>query len=243
MGINAAQPGREIKQFHAHGKHDPRHCDAGPHGPSAAQLAVAVETEPAPQGIVDDADDDVGGHVVGVVPADELQVSDMAGVQQDAEQRPHAQHRAPARRLAVEPEDAHDGVVRPVQDAGAGGEVVELLGGGKVAGVEDGAEGPGGEAKAGEDLVVRAHGVVGRDLVADLLEALPVRPEVAEGEEHGEGLLDADEAVKGPFAVELDDVEVGGDAGGGDDVLAGVVAFGGAVPEEEAAGEGYWSSN
>lgn len=239
MGINVAQPGREIKQLHAHGKHDPCHCDARPHGPSATQLAIAVETEPAPEGIVDGADDDVGGHVVGVVPPEELQVSDVAGIQQDAEQRPRPQNRAPARRLAVEPEDAHDGVVRPVQDAGAGGKVVELLRGGKVAGVEDGAKGPGGEAKAGEDLVVRAEGVVGRDLVADLLEALPVRPEVAEGEEHGEGLLHADEAVKGPFAVELDDVEVGGDAGDGDDVLAGVVAFGGTVPEEEATGEGY----
>lgn len=165
----------------------------------------------------------------------------MAGIQHNAEQRPHPQHRAPARRLAVEPEDAHDGVVRPVQDAGAGGEVVELLGGSKVTGMEDGAEDPGGEAKIGEDLVVGAEGVVGWDLVADLLKPLPVRPEIANGEEHGEGLLHAEEAVEGPFAVELDDVEAGGDAGGGDDVLAGVVAFGGTVPEEEAAGEGYWS--
>lgn len=163
----------------------------------------------------------------------------MASIQYDAEQRPHPQNRAPARRLAVEPEDAHDGVVRAVQDAGAGGEVVELLGGSKVTGVEDGAKGPGGEAKVGEDLIVRAEGVVGRDAAADLLEPFPVRPEVADGEEHGEGLLHAEEAVEGPFAVELDDVEVGGDAGGGDDVLAGVVAFGGAVPEEEAAEESY----
>lgn len=72
MSIDAAQPGREIKQFHAHGEHDPCHCDAGPHGPRAAQLAVAVETEPAPEGVVDDADDDVGGHVVSIVPAEEF---------------------------------------------------------------------------------------------------------------------------------------------------------------------------
>lgn len=66
-----------------------------------------------------------------------------------------------------------------------------------------------------------------------------MRPEVADREEHGEGLLHADEAVKGPFTVELDNGEVGGDARAGDDVLAGVVAFGGAVPEEEAAGQGW----
>jgi len=47
--------------------------------------------------------------------------------------------------------------------------------------------------------------------------------------------------VEGPFAVELEDGPVVGDgageAAGGDDVLAGVVAFGGAGPEEEAVVE------
>jgi len=32
-----------------------------------------------------------------------------------------------------------------------------------------------------------------------------VREEVEEGEEDGEGFLHAEEAVKGPFSVELDD--------------------------------------
>ena len=48
--------------------------------------------------------------------------------------------------------------------------------------------------------------------------------------------------MEGPFAVELEDGPVVGDgageAAGGDDVLAGVVAFGGAGPEEEAVVEG-----
>ena len=67
--------------------------------------------------------------------------------------------------------------------------------------------------------------------------------EVEEAEEHGGGLLHAQEAVEGPFAVELEDgLEVGrfaGEALGGYDVLAGVVAFGGAGPEEEAVLEGF----
>lgn len=64
--------------------------------------------------------------------------------------------------------------------------------------------------------------------------------EVAKGEEHAEGFLDSEEALEGPFSVELD----GGERRGGreplrgDDVLAGVVAFGGAGPEEEAVVEG-----
>ena len=64
-----------------------------------------------------------------------------------------------------------------------------------------------------------------------------------EGEDHGEGLLHAEEAVEGPFAVELQDrLSVGWvprQARVGYDVLAGVVAFGGAGPEEEAVVEGW----
>lgn len=66
--------------------------------------------------------------------------------------------------------------------------------------------------------------------------------EVEEGEDDAEGFLHAEETVEGPFAVELEDwLTVGGFAGEarvGDDVLAGVVAFGRAVPEEEAVLEG-----
>ena len=57
--------------------------------------------------------------------------------------------------------------------------------------------------------------------------------EVKEGEEDREGFLHAEETVEGPFAVELHDGCGGGDAFGGDYVLAGVVAFLGAGPEEE----------
>ena len=65
-----------------------------------------------------------------------------------------------------------------------------------------------------------------------------MREEVEEAEEDGGGFLHAQEAVEGPFAVVLDDRgEVWGFAReslGGDDVLAEIVAFGGAGPEEEA---------
>jgi len=61
--------------------------------------------------------------------------------------------------------------------------------------------------------------------------------EVEEGEQDGKGFLEAEEAVEGPFAVELfDRVQVGrraGEAVGGYYVLAGIVAVGRAGPEEE----------
>jgi len=67
--------------------------------------------------------------------------------------------------------------------------------------------------------------------------------EVEEGEQDGKGLLQAEEAVERPFAVELfDGAEVGWDAGeavGGHDVLAGIVAGCRAVPKEEVVEKCY----
>jgi hypothetical protein len=68
-----------------------------------------------------------------------------------------------------------------------------------------------------------------------------VGKEVEEREEDGEGLLHAEEAVEGPFPVELDYFYISCDALVGDYVLAGVVAFCWAVPEKEAVEEG-WSA-
>lgn len=51
--------------------------------------------------------------------------------------------------------------------------------------------------------------------------------EVVEGEEYGEGFLYVEEVVEGLFIVELYYWFVVGEVGGGDDVLVGVVVFGG----------------
>ena len=65
-----------------------------------------------------------------------------------------------------------------------------------------------------------------------------MREEVEEAKEDGGRLLNPHEAVEGPFAVELDDrLEVRRfalDSLVGDYVLAGIVAFGRAVPEQDA---------
>lgn len=65
-----------------------------------------------------------------------------------------------------------------------------------------------------------------------------MRPEVTQGEEDAEGLLHAQKPIEGPFPVELHNFGPIFDASASDDVLAGVVAFAGAVPEEEATVEG-----
>jgi hypothetical protein len=65
--------------------------------------------------------------------------------------------------------------------------------------------------------------------------------EVEEGEEDAEGFLHAQEAVEGPFAVVLEDGVyvrwVACEAGVGGYVLACVIAFGWAGPEEKSAVE------
>jgi hypothetical protein len=60
-----------------------------------------------------------------------------------------------------------------------------------------------------------------------------VGQEVEKGEENGERLLHAQEAVEGPFTMKLYDWLRGSYALVGDNVLASIVAFGSAIPEEK----------
>jgi hypothetical protein len=70
-----------------------------------------------------------------------------------------------------------------------------------------------------------------------------VGEKIEQRKDDGEGFLHAEETVEGPFAVELENWfavrRFASKALIGDDVLTGVVAFGGAVPEEKAMLEGW----
>lgn len=132
------------------------------------------------------------------------------------------------------------GVVQPIQHVEPRAEIVQLLCERKIAGMKHTAGRPARNTHVGEHDVEGSHGVRGWNGVADFMEAVEVRPEVGSGKEDRDGLLHAENAGEGPFPMELDDGLVGGDAGGGDYALTGVVAFGGAVPEEEAVVKGYF---
>lgn len=239
VGVHTApQHGRKVKELQAHRQHDPRDGETRPGGPAAAGVLVLGPRVPTPEDVLHEAARHVGRHVVRVVPAPQLEVGNVARVEDQAQQGPGAQDGAAAGRGPVEPKVVHDGIVQAVEHVEAGAQVVELLGELEVARVEDAAKEPAHDAYVGEGDVKGAEGVAGGDGGADLAQAHDVRPEVGSREEHRQGLLDAEEARKGPLAVELDDGEGGRFAGGGDDVLAGVVAFRGAVPEEEAEVEG-----
>lgn len=105
--------------------------------------------------------------------------------------------------------------------------------------MEDGAEDPRGHAEVGEQLVVATQGVVGRHALTQPGQARLVRDEVAEAEEHREGLLHAEQADERPLPVELRDGFPGCETAARGDVLARVVAFLRARPEEESVVEGY----
>lgn len=65
-----------------------------------------------------------------------------------------------------------------------------------------------------------------------------MRVAIEDGEEDGEGLLHAEKPFERPFPVELLDCLALGDARRGYSVLAGIIAFRGAGPEEKAEVEG-----
>lgn len=96
---------------------------------------------------------------------------------------------------------------------------------------------PAQHSKIAQPHIVFPQFIAWRNGLTDLFKTLVVPEEVEEGEDDGERLLHAEDAVKGPFAMELHDATwvVGGELGEAEVryvVLAGVVAFGGAVPEE-----------
>lgn len=238
MGIQRSPQWREVQQLQAHHHHEPGNDDTGPDSPGLVAGAPLLPAEVAPERVLHEADDHVRGHVVRVVPAPQLEIGDVGEVERAAEDGPEAEDALAAGGGAVEAEDADGGVVHAVEDAGAGGEVVELLGEAEVADVEDGAEDPGGHAEAGEEDVVGAEGVGGGDGLAQLGEAVLVRDHVAEAEEDGEGLLHAEHPNEGPLAVELRDGLARREPPLRHDMLARVVAFLRAGPEEEAVVEG-----
>lgn len=69
--------------------------------------------------------------------------------------------------------------------------------------MEDHAEHPASQAKVAKHDVVSPQWVAGRYLLPDLADAIVMRQEVEQAEEHRGGLLNAQKAVERPFPVEL----------------------------------------
>jgi hypothetical protein len=242
VSIDHAPPRRKIHQLQTHRRDDPCHADTRKHRPRAPNPLVLHITEATPEQVGQGADHDISCHVVCIVPAPQRQVANVQDVQQNAQRSPQPQHTLLPWIIAVEAKNADGRVVQPVQHIRTRSPIVQLLRDTKVTGVEDHAEGPASQAHVTETEVVFAQGVGSGDLVAQLRHAPVVREVVEQREDDAKGLLKAHEPVKGPFAVELvyglHVRRVACKALRSYDVLAGVVAFGGTIPEEEAAVEG-----
>jgi hypothetical protein len=240
MSIDHSPPRREVEQLQTHRQNNPRNDQTRPRSPQTSDLPVSHDTEPSPQNILHNPDRHVCRHVVRIIEAHKRQVRDVRNVHGRAEQSPNPQNRG---RLAassewiipVETEDADGREEEPVHHAQARSEVVQLLSDVEVPRVEDHAEDPTRDPAVSESNVVFPQRVAGRDFGLQPAHSPVMCQEVEEREENAGRLLDPGEAVEGPFAVKLQDgFEVGWVAGETRlryDVLAGVVAFGGAVPE------------
>ncbi|OLL23664.1 hypothetical protein NEOLI_004275 [Neolecta irregularis DAH-3] len=182
-----------------------------------------------PDSVLEDGDGDVCRHVVFVVKDDEGEVAYVEQVGEDTRQRPDAD----GARAAVEAEQAQRGIKERVEHVGAGAEVVHAFGEGKVSRVEDTAPDPGVDAEQGEEEVEGPERVAVRER-GEQAQAVVVHEAVSQREQDGEGLLDAHDAVEGPFAVELLERGAPGDELAGDGVLARIVALCGTRPEQQA---------
>ena len=248
MSIDHYPPRREVEQLQTHRQNDPSNDQTRPRSPQTSNLPVSHDTKSSPQNILHNPDRHVRRHIVCIVEAHKRQVRDVRNVHGRAEQSPNPQNRG---RLAassewiipVETEDADGREEEPVHHAQARSEVIQLLSNIEIARVEDHAEDPARDAAVSESNVIFPQRVASRDFGLQPAHSPVVCQEVEQREEDAGRFLNSGEAVEGPFAVELQDrFEVGRVAGEARlryDVLAGIVAFGWAVPEEEAVLEGF----
>lgn len=175
---------------------------------------------PEPPDVVDRAHGACGGHVVAVVESDERQVADMRQQRDQADNGPH--------NLLVHTDhacDPDDGVIEPISDGSSCGKVVELLGAGPVARVIHSRPEPGVHADNSVSEVELAHVVVLWDKLLELGPGAVMHISVQKTEKDRGGLLHAEQAVEGPFAVVLVNGLVAQESVVGDGLHAQVAAI------------------
>lgn len=150
----------------------------------------------------------------------------MTHVGQDTDQAPQTHERASTRwEWFVETEEAHDGIVHPIEYTEAGSKVVELFGDREVTRMEDGTEEPGSQTYIANSEIVRPKTIVGRDVALKSLETMPMCIHVAKTENHTHRFLDAKKTVERPLAMELDNWMSLSQSSFRHNMLAGVVTF------------------
>jgi hypothetical protein len=162
----------------------------------------------------------------------------MCHVEGNAEEDPSSKDTRAFRRVFVETKHPHHRKKKAIHHRSPSTEIIQFLRHRKIPRMKHTTKHPTRKAKIPKAQVKPPQRVTARNLFPQNFHTVIVSEKIEQREDDGKRFLHAEETVKGPFAVELEDwFAVGGFAGEafvGYDVLAGVVAFGGAVPEEEA---------
>lgn len=235
VGINHSMPWGKVEHFQAHGQDDPCDDHTRPSRPGLEMLLVSDDTEARPHHILDNTNCNVRCHIVRVIPRPEGEIGNMQRIEQDTDCCPQTTQGGTVRGvLQIQTQDSDHGQVQTVQDAGACAPVIELLSDRKIPGVEDHAKGPTSQSKVPKRHIVFPERVPGRDRFLDSRHAMPMRREIEEGEEHRKGLLHPQHPAEGPFTMELNHRAqhwgVSRNSFIGDNMLAGIIAFGWAGP-------------
>jgi hypothetical protein len=162
----------------------------------------------------------------------------MCHVEGNAEEYPSSKDTRAFRRVSVEAEHPHHRKKKAVHHRSPSTKIIQFLRKSKIPRMKHTAKNPTRKAKIPKAKIELPEWVTSRNLFSEDLHTMIVSEKIEQRKDDGKRFLHAEETVKGPFAVELEDWFAvrgfAGEAGVGYDVLAGVVAFGGAGPEEEA---------
>jgi hypothetical protein len=162
----------------------------------------------------------------------------MCCVEGNAEEYPSSKDTRAFRRVFVETKHPHHRKKKAIHHRRPSTEIIQFLRQCKIPRMKHTAKHPTREAKIAKAKIKLPEWVTARNPLPQNFHTVIVSEEIEQRKDDGKRFLHAEETVKGPFAVELEDWFAvrgfAGEAGVGYDVLAGVVAFGGAGPEEEA---------
>jgi hypothetical protein len=131
MRINHSTPRCKIKDLQTHGHDNPSHNQTRPGCPKAVDFSVAVYRVSGPKEILRNTDDDVGSHVVCIIPGPETQVCNMEYVERDTQSCPQPQQRGGFGTMRVlgivETEDSYGSVVHPIHDTRSRSKVIQFF--------------------------------------------------------------------------------------------------------------------
>ena len=135
------------------------------------------------------------------------------------------------------------GIIKPIKNAGASSIIVQFLRQDRVSRMENDAEEPTGAADISKPKVVLFQRVVLRYPRAHFRKTVMVSEEIEQRKDNRRWFLDAQETIKGPFAMILNDWfqhrRVSRKSPIGDDVLTDIVAVCRTSPEKESEVESF----